>query len=281
MKHLYTKMKMSALFLLTCSASASAQTWCTPTTAVPYAQTQPGITQFTLNTINRTSGDLENYPNNSYVNTGLSTTLTAGGTYPCTIAYTIDPTICPDMNLRVWIDLNQDGQLDDPGETVLSVNNQTSLTYTGNITIPNTAMSGTTRMRVTAKMTSNGGHILPSPCDNPVDQLGYHGEFEDYTVIITSPQGVNEQQLVQSLSLFPNPATAEEAQLSYSLEAGAAVSVEVYSVTGQIVAAPLKEQEQTPGDHNLSLAEHALAPGMYFICVQAGEQKQVRKLIIR
>lgn len=41
----------------------------------------PGLTQFTCNTIDRTSTDIENYPNNSYVNTGLSATFEKGMTY--------------------------------------------------------------------------------------------------------------------------------------------------------------------------------------------------------
>lgn len=163
---------------------ADAQTWCTPTGAGAYASTMPGITNFTLNTINRPSNDLENTTNN-YTNTGMSTTLTAGSTYTVTMTYTIDATICPDMNLRVWIDYNRDGQLDDPGETAITSNNQTSLSYSGSFMVPTTAVNGTTHCRVTAKMTSNGGHTLPTPCNVPADPLGYHGELEDYTIIIT------------------------------------------------------------------------------------------------
>src|SRR5687768_11476606 len=133
MKRIY-----SPLFLmlpLVFALEAEAQSWCTPNTGPAYASTQPGVTNFTLNTINRPSNDLEN-TSNSYVNTGLSTTLTAGNTYNVSISYTIDASICPDMNLRVWIDFNQDGQLDDVGETVISANNQTSLSYTGSFAVP-------------------------------------------------------------------------------------------------------------------------------------------------
>ncbi|TND07520.1 MAG: peptidase M4, thermolysin [Bacteroidetes bacterium] len=284
MRKIYTTITTGIFGMLLCTVSISAQTWCTPTTATPYNQNMPGITFFSMNTISRTSADLENYPNNSYVNTGLSTNLTAGNTYNVSISYTIDASICPDMNLRVWIDLNQDGQLDDPGETLLSVNNQTSLSYTGTVTIPSSAMTGTTRMRVTAKMTSNGGHTSPTPCDIPVDPFGYHGEFEDYTVVIAAPTAVASIVApVVSLQATPNPSTPESAGISYSLNEERTVTLEIYNTAGQIVAVPVNNEQKTSGNHTVSLAstEIQLAAGIYFARITAGDFRQTAKLVIR
>src|SRR3954468_12723408 len=118
--------------------------WCVPTTVSPYSIDMPGITHVVINTIDRTSSDLEDYPNNNYTNTGLTTTLVRGMSYPISITYTIDPQICPDMNLRVWIDYNLNYLFTDAGETALSVNNQLPGTYTGTITIPANAPLGST-----------------------------------------------------------------------------------------------------------------------------------------
>lgn len=188
MKHTYAFLQLA--FALSAAPVAHGQ-WCEPTTLVAYASTMPGITRFQLNTIDRTSADLESMSNN-YVNTGLSTTLVKGQSYAVTIDFTIDAPICPDMNLRIWVDLNHDGQLDDAGETLLTVNHDLPPTYAGTITIPMSAQVGDTRLRVTAKMSDLGGHILPTPCDMPQDPFGYHGAMEDYTVSIVSAVGIEE-----------------------------------------------------------------------------------------
>lgn len=209
--------------------------WCVPTTATPYATTMPGVTQFELNTINRTSTDIENYPNNSYVNSGLTTTLEKGETYAVTVGFTIDDVIFPGshMNLRVWVDLNHDGQLDDAGETLLSVNEQSGPTFTGTITVPTNALTGDTRLRVTAKMCSHTGHIVPTPCDMPADPLGYHGELEDYTVEIVDAVGIAENRVVEQLAIV---ADGDALQLITDLPQGGEARLEVMDASGRAVA---------------------------------------------
>lgn len=271
---------ISAVMLLLAGA-ASAQ-WCVPNTAIPYGTGMPGITQFTLNTINRPSADLEHYPANNYTNTGLSTTLAPGSTYNVTIGYTIDASICPDMNLRVWIDYNQDGQLDDPGETVISVDHQTALTYTGSFTVPANVMTGTTCIRVSAKMTNNGGHTAPTPCDIPNDPLGYHGEFEDYTAVI-QPTGIASPEIsALHMQLAPNPFSAGTLFLHYQLPQSATVSATLVDIEGRVVAMPLRDAQQAAGDQILSLTEpvRALAPGIYIVRLTAGGKSSVQKLIV-
>src|SRR6476661_4005211 len=133
-----------ALILVFFSKPSNAQ-WCTPI-VTPYGPTTPGITNFTLNTINRTSAAIED-PYNGYVLTDLSTTLVRGHTYTISITHTIDQPFCPDMNLRVWIDYNVNYTLDDPGETVLTTDHHLAGTYTATFTVPLTAPLGSTRLR--------------------------------------------------------------------------------------------------------------------------------------
>ena len=181
--------------------------WCIPESAIPYAASMPGITHVVLNTIDRTSSDLENYPDNSYVYAEETTTLVKGVNYEMTIDFTVDALICPDMNLRVWIDLDQNGSFDDIGETVLSADHISPNEFTDSFYLPDYTLTGSTRMRVTAKMSNLGGHTLPTPCDLPHDPFGYHGEFEDYDITITESTGINEVEVDQlNASVFPNPA---------------------------------------------------------------------------
>lgn len=222
-----TQIHLLPLLLLAPTVGAQ---WCVPTTAVPYAPTMPGITQVVCNTIDRTSADIEDYPYNSYVNTGLSTVLQKGGTYPVTIAFTIDEQISPHMNLRIWVDFNHDGQLDDVGETLLSVDHLPGPVYNGQITIPNSVAAGATRMRVTAKMCSHGFHTLPTPCDLPPDPFGYHGEIEDYDVEIVEAVGVPEREWATGVHVFADDAATV---LNFSLISDGEVHAEIHDASGR------------------------------------------------
>src|SRR3954471_12381966 len=168
-----TKIIFILMVALGGSITAPAQ-WCNVTTAIPYSTDMPGITNVTFNTINRNSLPIEDYPNNSYVNTGISTTLNAGQTYSFSITHTRDAVVFPTArnNIRVWIDFNHDYSFDDPCEMVVSLNHQTYGTSTAMITIPANVTVGATRIRVTAKMSDDAGPTIPPSCDNPPDPLG-------------------------------------------------------------------------------------------------------------
>jgi PKD repeat protein len=73
---------------------------------------------------------------------------------------------------RIWIDYNNDGDFGDTGEQVFSSSG--SSTRTGSFTVPTSATSGSTRMRVIMRY---GGY--PSSCGTFT-----YGEVEDYTVNI-------------------------------------------------------------------------------------------------
>lgn len=74
----------------------------------------------------------------------------------------------------VWIDYNQNGVFTDSGELVFSQNSTSSSQVSGSFTVPSSAASGATRMRVSMKY--NG---VPSSCETFT-----YGEVEDYTVNI-------------------------------------------------------------------------------------------------
>lgn len=153
---------------------------------VPYSSLQPGITNFKLNTINRSSSNSES-SSAVVVTTGQTTTLTPGQTYVISISHSEDTQFFPGArnNLRVWIDYNSNYSYLDAGETVLSVDLEPpGTTYTASFTLPLSTPAGTLALRATAKMSSDAGHTLPTPCNVPADPLGYHGEMEDYVLVI-------------------------------------------------------------------------------------------------
>ncbi|MEO8067226.1 MAG: GEVED domain-containing protein [Flavobacteriales bacterium] len=256
------------------TATGLSAQWCVPATAIPYAATMPGVTHVVCNTIDRTSTDIENYPYNSYVNTGLTTVLEQGATYPLSIGFTIDNTISPHMNLRVWVDLNHDGQLDDVGETLLSVDHLAGPVYTGQITIPPSAMTGPTRMRVTAKMCSHGGHTLPTPCDLPPDPFGYHGELEDYTVDIIDAVGIAELELTSGLQATSSDGVTA---IRFGLKQAADVRIDILDATGRIVLSK-RPGRSSQGEYALDLPGIA-ARGTYLARLYVNDRAYVVRFL--
>ena len=104
--------------------------------------------------------------------TAISTTVQQGATIP--IIVTNGPNIYASDQVVVWIDWNQNQVLNDPGEAYPLTSADGAQTFTGNITVPVTALPGPTRMRIRMMWTGT-----PSPCGSSA-----YGEVEDYTVIV-------------------------------------------------------------------------------------------------
>lgn len=103
--------------------------------------------------------------------TSLSTNATKGGS----VSYSLTPGFSGSSYTeywKVWVDFNHDGDFDDSGEEVLARTG--SSVVSGSFTVPATAQSGSTRMRVIMKY--NG---YASSCGT----FSY-GEVEDYTINI-------------------------------------------------------------------------------------------------
>lgn len=85
-----------------------------------------------------------------------------------------------DEYARIWIDFNQDGIFTDE-ELVLDPGDSFTTTLSAQISIPETALIGTTRMRVSMKYFSEG--FFPSPPPEACEVFTF-GEVEDYCVTI-------------------------------------------------------------------------------------------------
>jgi hypothetical protein len=106
--------------------------------------------------------------------TNMQAFVNAGETYPITIT---NGEIWDADDLGIWIDFNQDEDFDDEGENVLCLSNMGGQ-GTFDISIPNNALSGSTRMRIRIKY---NGNDCGSPCGNTT-----YGEVEDYTVVVNN-----------------------------------------------------------------------------------------------
>lgn len=121
-----------------------------------------------LNTINNSSG-AQFYSDF----TNILTTLTKGDNYNISITAVWTGTVYNE-GYAVWIDYNKDGDFDDAGEQVFTRTATNQSPVSGNFAVPEAAVEGTTRMRVSMKY-----NAVPTACESFT-----WGEVEDYTVII-------------------------------------------------------------------------------------------------
>ena len=109
---------------------------------------------------------------------------------------------------RVWIDFNQDGDFDDSGELVYSKSKTKTTTVSGSLVIPTSALTGSTRMRISMKY-----NTLANPCE-----IFTYGEVEDYGVNITSGATARIASSFEATTAINTPDTyLEKAKLSFKL----------------------------------------------------------------
>ncbi|WP_196885700.1 M4 family metallopeptidase [Aureivirga sp. CE67] len=157
------------------------------------------INRVQLGTINNTSG-----ANGGYADfTAMSTDLGKGQSYTITITPTWTGTVYNEA-YAVWIDYNNDFDFNDAGELVWSKAASQDTPVSGTFTVPTSATSGATRMRVSMKY--NG---IPTACETFT-----YGEVEDYTVNIGS--GADTQAPSAPTNLAASGTTQTTTQLSWN-----------------------------------------------------------------
>ncbi len=133
--------------------------------------------------------------------TTISTLLSPGVTYPMELDLINCTGGTYNYGTRVWIDVDHNGQFDTYEMLHDSYNSLPSLVSVNvpfNITIPSTALSGLTRMRIVI-IESNA---TPSPCGTYT-----WGETEDYMVLISAPPTCPQPTALNVVSSSLNDAT--------------------------------------------------------------------------
>ncbi|WP_078062914.1 GEVED domain-containing protein [Solirubrum puertoriconensis] len=203
-----------------------------------------------LGSINRTSSKDAGY----YNGTALSTSVAAGSTQ--TIYYSAGYASSAYTEYwKIYIDYNKDGDFTDSGELVASRSSSSSSTLSSAFTVPTTAKSGATRLRVV--MSDNSA---TTSCNSYS-----YGETEDYTINITGGLRTSTASpaTAADYKLFPNPA-ADVLNLVLPAEHNPAnVQVEVLDARGAAM-------KQVRYDGSGMLQVQSLPAGVYTLRVQDG-----------
>ena len=230
MKNLiFSKIKYAIYLFLLLSTTLSYSQYC-PSNGNDTSDEYIGRVQ--LNSIDNLSGI--GATSTGYSNfTGISTSLDTGSVYTITITPTWT-SITYSEGYSVWIDYNQDDDFSDPGEQVWFQTTTTTSPVSGSFTVPATATTGNTRMRVSMKY--NG---IPTSCESfPF------GEVEDYTINIINPSApycysngnstVDEYIGRVQLGTIDNPSGAGATSTGYSNFTGISTNLDTgagYTIT--------------------------------------------------
>ncbi len=173
-------------------------------------------------------------------------------------------------SFRIWADLNQDNDFDDPGEALFTIQAQQGPVLS-DFTLPANALLGKTRLRVSMKY-----GYPPSACEGIL-----HGEVEEYTLNVVSQldAGAGERKepeeqtadtqndFLQNVRIFPNP-VSNVLTIEADLPEQEKAELTVYDMQGKFLY-----QTTVFGDSE-SILRHqldvnALSNGMYIIQLQS------------
>ena len=219
------------------------------------------IGKVVLGTINNTSTGTTGYENL----TAISTNLTKGVSNTITITPLWTSSVYKE-GYAVFIDYNQDGDFSDSGETVWTKAAATATPASGSFTIPATALTGSTRIRISMKY-----NAVPTACET----FSY-GQVEDYTVNIVAGSpiaeeliaGISKAEEISAVTLYPNPV---ESNLNVALAKAEGSAFKITNALGQLVNSG--KLTENPVDVS------KLTAGVYFIELNSGGKKVVKKFI--
>ena len=229
------------------------------------------ITNVTFNTINNNS---ENDTLDGYEDfTSISTILERGESHQ--ISVTMDTGGYQD-HCYVFIDWNQDYIFD---ETTERYDLGTVLSDVGTrffaITVPETAVFGTTTMRVIIEYDDPDDGFGSGSCNS--DHLTEWGETEDYTVIVDNTAAINDIAF-EGFNLFPNP-TKGEFTLNFKVINTDEVSVQLFDIRGRLIDE--KKYYNTITNFSKKMIFDKTSAGLYLLKVSNGNKQTTRKLIIK
>ena len=173
---------------------------------------------------------------------------------------------------KICIDYNKNGSFAETGETVYTSDTATgAYTKTGTFTVPTSASSGSTLMRVVNTETDFA---------NTIDSCGTYGygETEDYLVSIPSLVGIEENEMLNTISVYPNPTTGLF-NITTSNANFTQLTISVIDIQGKEVFNT--SDKNYSANYNKQINLEGLAKGIYYIRLNTGAGVKTQKLIIQ
>lgn len=207
----------------------------------------------------------------SYPLAGVTTaTLTAGHTYMVHTRYS--GTGAAKSNSSLWIDYNHNGVFDVNEFTRLTDSSNALIDVMTPVTIPVTASTGVTGMRIRSRSTA-GANIDSASCW----QFG-SGETEDYLITIAAyDAAVNELSQLSDVHIYPNP-TSGNLYLNLNLINYSKLNYQIINMTGELVYS-----EQTgicKGIVKKTFNLTNFSKGVYYIRVGSDKDVIIKKVIV-
>jgi hypothetical protein len=231
------------------------------------------ITNVTFNTINNSSG---NDTVDGYIDyTNISTDINAGDSYQISVSF--DPDGVRD-HCYVFIDWNQDYNFDVSTERYdLGSISGSPGTRTANITVPNNAINGNTRMRVIIQYFDSTNFVLTDgACDS--DHASEWGETEDYTVnVINATASVDDFDFT-NFNVYPNPSNGNF-NVTFEVVNTEKVNIKLFDIQGRLVEE--RDYKNIPTVFSEELNLNGVNAGLYLLQVQNGNKRTTRKLVIK
>ena len=232
------------------------------------------ILNVSFGTINNDSGDENENGYEDY--TDISTDVEAESVY--TLSVTINTAGEYKDHCFAFIDWNQDFVFDTATERydLGNIANVTAGILSTDITVPGTAASGTTRMRVLIEYEDATNGVGQGACDD--DHITEWGETEDYSLNVINNTTAVAENTFNTFSLFPNPS---DGLFYLQLESNNNDSafVQLFDTRGRLLRnIDINESNSTV---NTSLDFSEINAGIYLLKVTKGNQIGVQQVIIK
>ena len=203
--------------------------------------------------------------------TSVVGSVVAGQTYPISVTASGG---YPTDQVLAWVDWDH-SEVFDAGEIIFSSAIGAG-PFTGNVTVPLTALAGETRMRVRLHDTYVGPDYPNTPNPTPCDTSRF-GQVEDYTIdmigIITGTGNAS----ADAFTVYPNPNDGTMAIRGAMLQG--AVRIEVIDALGRAVHTE-QRSVAVGGTVTLDLAGR-LASGSYVLRLSGGDKRQEQRITVR
>lgn len=133
--------------------------------------------------------------------------------------------------LKVWIDLDQDGNFEN--SEIVADESIPDDELTTNVAVPNSALLGVTRIRISYGYSGNPNANIDLPACNTSSQL-IDGEAEDYCILLVESTSTDQFKNAIKLKAYPNP-FQETVRLEGNLPFNKNYQLEVLNIMGETI----------------------------------------------